>query len=111
MSHENGGESRGRRNAALFVERRTYRRRRLMDISRILPLIGALLFLVPLMWPSRDIYPAPGTGGGVAMSEAITYFFVVWAVLILASFAFGSAVRRWAENWTEGTDQPGEDRP
>ena len=45
------------------------------------------------------------------MSEAITYMFVVWTLLILASVAFAAAVRLWAENWTEGTDEPGEETP
>jgi hypothetical protein len=36
----------------LFLERRSYRRRRMMDAVRILPLLCTLLFLVvPLMWP------------------------------------------------------------
>ncbi|PCJ04733.1 MAG: hypothetical protein COB16_17840 [Rhodobacteraceae bacterium] len=111
MSRNRGDEGRGRQQSALFVERKTYRRRRLMDIARLLPLLGALLFLVPLMWPNPDPYPAPDSSGGIPMSEAITYMFVVWILLILASLAFGSAVGRWAENWTEGTDQPGQETP
>lgn len=88
-----------------FVERRTYRRRRLMDIARLLPLMGALLFAVPLMWPNPDPYPAPDTHGGMATSAAITYIFVVWGGLIAASLAFGVAVRLWAGHWTEGGPQ------
>ncbi|CUH86174.1 hypothetical protein PH5382_00081 [Phaeobacter sp. CECT 5382] len=87
---------------APFVERRTYRRRRLMDIARLLPILGALLFTVPLMWPNPDPYPAPDTHGGMATSAAITYIFVVWAGLIAASFVFGVAVQLWAGHWTEG---------
>lgn len=111
MNHSDWDDTRGRQKAALFVERRTYRRRRLMDIARLLPFTGALLFCVPLMWPNPDPYPAPDTAGGMPMSEAITYMFVVWSLLILASLGFSSAVRLWAENWTEGTDQPGEEAP
>lgn len=111
MSRGGGAGGGGIRHSALFVERKTYRRRRLMDIARLLPLLGALLFLVPLMWPDPDPYPAPDTSGGMPMSEAITYIFVVWTLLILGSLAFGVAVRRWAENWTEGTGQPGEEAP
>ena len=111
MNHTDRDDVGGRQKAALFVERRTYRHRRLMDIARLLPLTGALLFCVPLMWPNPDPYPAPDTSGGMAMSEAFTYMFVVWILLILASWVFGVAVRRWAENWTDGTDQPGEEAP
>ena len=99
----------GRQKAALFVERRTYRRRRLKDIARLLPLLGSLLFLVPLMWPNPDPYPAPDIAAGMPMSEAITYMFVVWVLLIAASFGFAFAVRYWAEDWTEGADQPDEE--
>ncbi|GAA6197438.1 hypothetical protein [Pseudophaeobacter sp.] len=88
-----------------FVERRTYRRRRLMDIARLLPILGALLFTVPLMWPNPDPYPAPGNHGGMATSAAITYIFAVWGGLIAASFVFGLAVRLWAGHWTEGGPQ------
>ena len=109
MTLTNGDEKSRRQKTALFVERKTYRRRRLLDIARLLPLLGALLFLVPLMWPNPDPYPAPDTRGGMPMSEAITYMFVVWTLLILASLGFGYAVGHWAEDWTDGTDQPGED--
>ncbi|NRB17144.1 MAG: hypothetical protein HRU33_06080 [Rhodobacteraceae bacterium] len=111
MSQTDRDETSGRQRTALFVERGAYRHRRLMDLARLLPLTGALLFCVPLMWPNPDPYPAPDTSGGMAMSEAITYMFVVWTLLILASLAFGGAVRRWAENWSDGTDQPGEEAP
>ena len=94
-----------------FVERKTYRRRRLMDIARLLPLLGALLFTVPLMWPDPDPYPAPGTAGLMPMSDAITYIFVIWALLILASFIFGIAVRSWAEHWTGGEGGKSGDAP
>ncbi len=88
-----------------FVERRTYRRRRLMDIARLLPLLGALLLTIPLLWPNPDPYPAPGSQSGMATSVAITYIFVVWTGLIAATFAFGVAVKLWAGHWTEGGPQ------
>ena len=94
------GDGAGRQDeiTAPFVERRTYRRRRLMDIARLLPILGAVLFAVPLMWPDPDPYPAPGSQGGMRMSSAITYVFLVWAGLIAISLAFAEAVRHWAEH-------------
>lgn len=83
-----------------FVERRTYRRRRLMDIARLAPLIGALLFLVPLLWPRQPLQPALGGAPGTAMSTAMIYIFSVWVALILFSVGFSLAVRRWAVHWT-----------
>ena len=85
-----------------FVERRTYRRRRLMDAARLLPILGALMLAVPLLWPNPDPYPAPGSHGGMPLSSAIAYIFMVWGGLICASFLFGLAVQRWAGHWTKG---------
>lgn len=104
-----------------FVERRTYRRRRLMDIARLAPLIGALLFLVPLLWPERHLSEGGGHDAGSSMSTAMIYIFGVWVGLILFSVAFSVAVRLWAVHWTgvgaptETADvlamrQPGDDR-
>ncbi len=58
-----------------FLERAGYRRRRMRDVARVLPLIGALLFCVPLLWPRKSPY-GPGT------ADAMIYLFVVWSVLI-----------------------------
>lgn len=71
----------------VFLERQSYRRRRLMDAARLLPILGAALFAVPLLWPT-------GGAEGIRMSAAITYVFGVWAALILISAGFGFAARR-----------------
>jgi len=60
----------------VFLERRTYRRRRMMDAARLLPVIGVLLFLVPLLWQ-------PGENATTA--RGVSYVFVIWAVLIVAA--------------------------
>ncbi|KUP92308.1 hypothetical protein [Tritonibacter horizontis] len=88
-----------------FVEQRTYRRRRLMDVARLAPLIGALLFLIPLLWPQHDGGSGSGTGDsagpqGTSMSSAMIYIFTVWVGLIVFSVGFSYAVRRWAVHWT-----------
>jgi len=88
-----------------FVERRTYRRRRLMDIARLAPLIGALLFLLPLLWPQQDLYPAPDVPSGSSMSSAMVYIFGVWIGLILFCVGFSVVVRLWAVHWT-GVGRP-----
>jgi hypothetical protein len=62
----------------LFVARQTYRRRRLMDAARLLPLLGLLLWAVPLLWRN-----APEDG--VASSGALIYIFGVWCALVLAA--------------------------
>jgi uncharacterized membrane protein len=60
----------------LYLERASYRRRRLMDGARVLPVVGLVMVLLPALWPSGDL---PAT-----QSEAI-YLFCVWAVLILVA--------------------------
>lgn len=74
----------------VFLERQSYRRRRLTDVAKLLPLTGAALFAIPLLWPQ--------TGEGdatIPMSSAIVYVFGVWAALILLSLLFGFGARRW----------------
>ncbi|WP_375691014.1 hypothetical protein [Pseudooceanicola sp. LIPI14-2-Ac024] len=61
----------------LFLERRTYRRRRLADLARLMPVIGLVLLLVPLLWDEGP--------GGVPTSWAIYWIFGVWAVLVVVS--------------------------
>lgn len=64
----------------LFLERHSYRQRRLMDAARLLPVLGVLLWLIPLLWPQRD---AAGQVAAVSTSSAILYIFGVWVVLAL----------------------------
>lgn len=74
---------------SVFLERQSYRRRRLTDAARLLPFLGAALFAIPLLWPS-----ASNTGQAVPLSSAIFYIFACWGVLILVSLIFGLAARR-----------------
>ena len=60
----------------VYVERRTYRRRRMTDAARLLPILGVLLFLVPLLLASTTVTPG-------AMAPSVIYVFVVWAMLIM----------------------------
>lgn len=72
----------------VFLERQSYRRRRLSDAARLLPLLGALLFAVPLLWPQGD------AGDRMPTSSAILYIFGIWASLILVNVVFGRLSRR-----------------
>lgn len=69
----------------IFLGRETYRRRRLIDAMRLLPIIGGLLFLLPVMG-----------SGGAARSTALAgfYLFIVWFVLILAAALLVRALSR-----------------
>ncbi|MGL4281661.1 MAG: hypothetical protein ACRCS0_14960 [Albidovulum sp.] len=66
------------RPAPLFLARKSYRRRRMTDAARLLPIVGVFLILMPILWQPA-ITPAPDTGYGVA------YLFIVWTLLILAA--------------------------
>jgi len=59
----------------LFLARQGYRRRRAMDAARALPILGAFLFLLPLLWTAGE--------GGIGATRTVTvYVFVIWAGLI-----------------------------
>ncbi len=60
----------------VFFERRTYRRRRLQDAARLVPVIGAFAWLIPLLWPR-------GAEAGPPMGQALIYMFSVWCLLIV----------------------------
>ncbi|MFD3190176.1 hypothetical protein ACFMPD_07855 [Sedimentitalea sp. HM32M-2] len=88
----------------VFLERQSYRRRRLMDAARLLPLFGVLLFSVPLLWPVAD--PAGADGDTVPMSDAMIYVFLCWTVLIGAMVLFGLSARLWTRS--NGPQGPGQ---
>jgi hypothetical protein len=66
----------------LFLERRSYRFRRMMDAVRLLPLLVLALWMVPLLWPVGDVADAES----VPMSHAVRYIFGVWLGAIALAF-------------------------
>jgi hypothetical protein len=72
----------------LFLARELYRRRRLMDAARALPLAGAVFFMLPLIWLAPAA-PEPGPGGatgaaagGSGTGTAGLWLFGLWIVLL-----------------------------
>lgn len=59
----------------VFLERANYRQRRLGDAARCLPVLGAVLWLIPLLWQADGTEPRSNAG-------TLTYIFVVWVLLI-----------------------------
>lgn len=57
----------------VFLARQSYRRRRLGDAARLVPLGGLVLFLIPVLW-----------AGDARTSGGLIYIFLVWIGLILA---------------------------
>ena len=70
----------------IFVEKQTYRMRRIMDAARLVPLLGVLLFAIPLLWPT-------GPDMGIATSRTILYLFGVWVALILVTMRLSHVLR------------------
>ena len=91
---------------SVFLEQETYRRRRVMDAARLLPLLGVALFALPLLWPKPG--DPGGEGTSVTMSSAVLYIFGVWALLIILSFMFGLKSRGWGPG--EANTPPDQER-
>ncbi|WP_439155404.1 hypothetical protein [Yoonia sp.] len=72
-------------NTSVFLERASYRQRRLRDAARLLPLLGAVLWVIPLLWAR-----APRSSGS---ADAIIYTFGVWVFLILVSAVISRRLR------------------
>lgn len=66
------------RRQPLFLAREDYRRRRLRDAARLLPVAGWALFLMPLLIGT-------GIGGGMGTAAGGIYIFAVWIALALAA--------------------------
>lgn len=72
--------------SSVFLERQTYRRRRLIDWIKMLPLIGMVLWLVPLLWPTEGEHM-------VSSADAIIYVFAIWFILVLAKAISARALK------------------
>jgi hypothetical protein len=70
----------------LFLAREPYRQRRLRDAARLLPVLGLVLLLLPLLW-------AP-TGVVAMTSGDVVYFFAVWILLIGLAAGFAPGLRQ-----------------
>ena len=68
------------------------RGQRLTDSVLILPFVGTILFLLPIMWPRASEGVA---AEGTATSTALIYLFVVWAVLICCALGLALALKRF----------------
>lgn len=83
----------------LFLARQTYRERRLMDVARLLPILGILLLLLPLFWagPAHE---------GTATSRGVIYLFSVWIGLIAIAAILSRRLERLAQSGNGDEDSP-----
>lgn len=81
----------------VFVERQTYRRRRMIDAARLLPVLGVILVCIPLLWK--------GTPEGLSKTTyAMFYFFAVWILLAVLS----AVISRYLKTDVSNEQLPGE---
>ncbi|WP_368184234.1 hypothetical protein [Aestuariibius sp. HNIBRBA575] len=74
------------RQAPIFLERSGYRQRRIRDFARLLPIIGVILVLMPLLWPG-------GAQSDHGTADALLYLFFVWLVLVAVAVAVSRKLR------------------
>lgn len=80
----------------LFLARAPYRRRRLRDAARLLPVLGLFLLLLPLLW-------APEARTALRAGDVV-YFFGVWLVLIALAAAFAPGLRGGGDGQGDGDE-------
>ena len=78
----------------LFLARDSYRRRRMADAARVLPIVGMVLVFLPLAW----------SGSGRTATTTI-YLFAVWAVLILLAAVLARTLGR-PDPGSDPTERP-----
>ncbi|SMX38127.1 hypothetical protein [Octadecabacter ascidiaceicola] len=74
---------------AEFLERSSYRQRRIRDGARLLPIVALVLMILPLMWPRNS--PEQNQ-----TSDGIIYIFGLWIFLVFVSL-FLSRVLRFSD--------------
>lgn len=76
-----------------FLDRRSYRHRRMMDALRLLPVVAMMLLMLPLFWPD-------GSEGNTMIpgSRALVYVFGVWALVLIPAFVFSMRLRKKGNN-------------
>ncbi|MDU8929100.1 hypothetical protein RXV86_17030 [Alisedimentitalea sp. MJ-SS2] len=84
------------RKGLVFLERASYRRRRLTDAARLMPVLGALLWAVPMLW-NRSV---------TSTSTALLYVFGIWVLLVIGA---GMLSRGIAQMTWSGEDRDSED--
>lgn len=71
----------------MFLGRIPYRRRRLRDAARLLPLFGLFFLLLPLIW-------APPGSDGRRFSGDLVYLFGLWVGMIALAAAIAPGLSR-----------------
>jgi len=86
-----------KQSAPQFLARASYRQRRLRDVAAMVPILGGLLLVVPLLWPRG--------AGESQTSSAMIYIFAVWVILIGVALFLSKAIRSDPSEKIEGQDE------
>jgi hypothetical protein len=81
----------------IFLQRASYRQRRVRDAAKLIPFVGIVLWALPMSW-------AQSANEGQVGSEGLIYIFAVWVVLIVLAAILASRIR--ADTSQDTTDDP-----
>ena len=86
----------------LFLEKAHYRRSRAMDAARILPVVGFVLLLLPILWTGN---------ASIGITQAAVFIFGLWGVMIAGAMVLSRLLRdppttRARDTRPSGTDDP-----
>jgi ABC-type transport system involved in cytochrome c biogenesis permease component len=70
----------------VFLQRQNYRQRRVRDAAKLLPFLGAVLWVLPLSWGQDP-------QGGQIGSAGLIYIFAVWVLLIVLAAFLANRIR------------------
>ena len=85
-----------RQRSPLFLPRPEYRRRRLVDAARLLPLFGGFLVLLPILWAPAATNARDTAGDGI-------YLFIIWAVLVCLAAWLAPGLAEAADDFVDNT--------
>jgi hypothetical protein len=70
----------------IFLQRQNYRQRRVRDAAKLLPFVGAVLWVLPLSWVEVP-------DGSQIGSAGLIYVFAVWVLLIVLAAFLANRIR------------------
>ncbi len=83
----------------VFLQKASYRQRRLRDAAKLMPFLGIVLWAIPLAWSSTDGDTPVGTNG-------LIYVFGVWVFLIILTGILASRIKSDRSSSDQGEDGP-----
>lgn len=76
-----------KQRSPLFLRPAVYRRRRRRDAARFLPILGAFLFLLPILWSPAQTFKRDTAPDGI-------YLLLAWAGIIVLAFLISRSLSR-----------------